>query len=167
MRGRNRAEIVLKQATTLICLAHYAESLCPIGQKLQTNACLAYYLKVSLPRHFLRARLRHKTAARCSEQFVIAYVPCVGAILVIALGGEGRANTRFAPTRKLRIQPSENRYRVLTILSLTVSYLPRVSLERFLFFALAGNHVKEPGSGGRPQPVQPARGVSLREQSWS
>ena len=40
-------------------------------------------------------------------------------------------------------------------------------LERFLFFALAGNYVKEPGSGGRPQPVQPARGVSLREQSWS
>jgi len=97
MRGRNRAEVVLKQATTLICLAQYAESLCPIGQKLQRNARLAYYLKVSLPRHFLRARLRHKTAARCSEQFVIAYVPCVGAILVIALGGRGQGEYKIRP----------------------------------------------------------------------
>ena len=97
VRGRNRAEIVLKQATTLICLAQYAESLCPIGQKLQRNARLAYYLKVSLPRHFLRARLRHKTAARCSEQFVIAYVPCVGAILVIALGGRGQGEYKIRP----------------------------------------------------------------------
>ena len=45
------------------------------------------------------------------ERFAIACVPCVGAILVIALGGRGGANTRFAPTRKLRIHPSENRYK--------------------------------------------------------
>ena len=97
MRGRNRAEVALKQATTLICLAQYAESLCPIGQKLQRNARLAYYLKVSLPRQFLRARLCPKTAACCSEQFVIAYVPCVGAILVVALGGRGQGEYKIRP----------------------------------------------------------------------
>src|SRR2546427_7613834 len=41
-----------------------------------------------------------------SERFAIACVPCVGAILVIALGGRG-----------LRIHPSENRYRCDTTTS--------------------------------------------------
>src|SRR5947207_12343884 len=57
-----------------------------------------------------RPRMPRPCACTCGHP-TEACVPCVGAILVIALG-EGRANTRFAPTRKLRTHPNENRYKL-------------------------------------------------------